>query len=167
MAPEDRHDITPTQAEVDPDPLVSARRSPTSPARHARPGIVFAVALGGALGTPARYAVGRVVHVAQDSFPWSTFAVNITGSLILGLLLTLIVERWPPSRYLRPFAAIGFLGAYTTFSTYMVETDLLVKNGKAGIAAVYVVGSLVAGLVAVYVGIVIGRLWPAGRGVRG
>ncbi len=107
------------------------------------------------------------MHVAPDSFPWSTFAVNITGSLLLGLLLTLIIERWPPSRYLRPFAAIGFLGAYTTFSTYMVETDLLVKNGKAGIAAVYVVGSLVAGLVAVYVGIVIGRLWPAGRGVRG
>jgi CrcB protein len=83
---------------------------------------------------------------------------------VLGLLLTFVIERWPPTRYVRPFAAIGFLGAYTTFSTYMVETDLLVKDGNAAVALTYVVASLLAGLVAVYLGIVIGRLWPAGRG---
>jgi CrcB protein len=110
--------------------------------------------------------VERIIHVAPDSFPWSTFTVNISGSLVLGVLLTLIIERWPPSRYLRPFAAIGFLGAYTTFSTYVVEADLLVKDGQVGVAAAYVVASLVLGLVAVYLGIVTGRLWSPGRGAR-
>jgi fluoride exporter len=79
--------------------------------------------------------------------------------------LTLILERWPPSRYLRPFVAIGFLGAYTTFSTYMVETDVLLKVGQGGVALAYVLGSLVVGLAAVYVGIVIGRLGSTSRGV--
>ena len=163
MEPEDRPDTTTPQAEIDPDLVLPTARRPPG----IRPGILLAIALGGMLGTPARYAVGRVVHVSPDSFPWSTFVVNISGSLVLGILLTLILERWPPSRYLRPFAAIGFLGVYTTFSTYMVETDLLLKDGQAGVALAYVLGSLLVGLAAVYVGIVIGRLGSTGRGVRG
>jgi CrcB protein len=166
MAPEDRHDITSAQADVDPDLLSPAQRRELPRMPQVRPGIMLAIAIGGALGTPARYAVERIIHVAPDSFPWSTFTVNISGSLILGVLLTLIIERWPPSRYLRPFAAIGFLGAYTTFSTYMVETDLLVKEGQVGVAVAYVVGSLAVGIVAVYLGIVIGRLLSTGRRVR-
>jgi CrcB protein len=167
MAPEDRRDITSAQADIDPDLLAPAARRRRDGAHHARPGVLLAIAVGGMLGTPARYAVGRVVHVAPDTFPWSTFVVNLSGSLVLGVLLTLIIERWPPSRYLRPFAAIGFLGAYTTFSTYTVETDLLVKDGQTGVALAYVLSSLLLGLVAVYAGIVIGRLWSAGRGARG
>ena len=163
MEPEDRPDTRTPQADIDPDVVLPTARRPPG----IRPGILLAIALGGMLGTPARYAVGRVVHVSPDSFPWSTFVVNISGSLVLGILLTLIIERWPPSRYLRPFAAIGFLGAYTTFSTYMVETDLLLKDGQAGVALAYVLGSLFIGLAAVYVGIVIGRLGSTGRGVRG
>jgi CrcB protein len=162
--PQDRRDITTTRADIEPDLVAPAARRR---AGRARPGILLVIALGGLLGTPARYAVGRVVHVAPGSFPWATFVVNISGCLVLGVLLTLIIERWPPSRYLRPFAAIGFLGAYTTFSTYMVETDLLLEDGQAGVAAAYVLGSLLLGLAAVYVGIVIGRLWSTGRGVRG
>jgi CrcB protein len=166
MAPDDRQEITTAQADIDPDLLEAAARCQPERTRAARLGVLLAIALGGMLGTPARYAVGRVVHVAPGSFPWSTFVVNVSGSLVLGVLLTLIVERWPPSRYLRPFAAIGFLGAYTTFSTYMVEADLLLKDGHAGVALAYVLGSLVVGLAAVYVGIVIGRLGSAARGVR-
>jgi CrcB protein len=166
MAPEDRHEITTAQADIDPDLVNPAARRQRERTRPARLGVLLTIALGGMLGTPARYAVGRVLHVAPGSFPWSTFVVNVSGSLVLGVLLTLIVERWPPRRYLRPFAAIGFLGAYTTFSTYMVETDLLVKDGQAGVALAYVLGSLVVGLAAVYVGIVIGRLGSAARGVR-
>ena len=157
MAPEDRHDITAAQAAVDPDLLAGASRSHRYRAPHA-PGILLAIALGGALGTPARYAIGRIIHVAPDSFPWSTFTVNVTGSLVLGVLLTLIIERWPPSRYLRPFAAIGFLGAYTTFSTYMVETDLLVRDGQAAGRAGLRGCQPARGICAVYLGIVIGRL---------
>jgi fluoride exporter len=79
---------------------------------------------------------------------------------VLGVLLVLIVERWPPRRYLRPFAATGFIGAYTTWSTFMVDADLLIKNGHAGLAAGYVGASLAAGLLAVAVGFVVARRLP-------
>jgi fluoride exporter len=115
------------------------------------------------VGTPARYALERIIHVAPGTFPWSTFTVNVTGCLVLGALLTLIIERWPPSRYVRAFAVIGFLGAYTTFSTYTVEAVTLTKDNHADIAAAYVVASLVVGLVALYAGIVVARV-PMVRG---
>lgn len=115
------------------------------------------------LGTEARYAAERVIHTAPGSFPWSTFMVNVSGSFILGVLLTVIVERWPPSRYVRAFAVIGFLGAYTTFSTYTVEAVILAKDHHADIALAYVLASVVAGLVAVYAGMVLARL-PLLRG---
>ena len=160
MGSDDPFEVSSAHAEVDP---TLAARPPRARARHADPTILVTIALGGTLGTLCRYWVSRVIHVAPDTFPWATFTVNVSGSFVLGLLLTLVIERWPPSRYVRPFFAIGFLGAYTTFSTFMVETDLLVKNGAGDIAALYVVGSLAAGLVAVYLGIVTGRLWPRRR----
>ena len=132
----------------------------------ARPEILLAIALGGAAGTPARCAIGRIITTHPGGVPWATFLINVTGSFVLGVLLTLIIERWPPTRYVRPFAAIGFLGAYTTFSTYMVETDLLIKDGDVGIAIAYVAGTLLVGLIAVYLGIVSVRIWPTTRGVR-
>jgi CrcB protein len=82
---------------------------------------------------------------------------------VLGVLLTFVLERWPPTRYVRPFLAIGVLGAFTTWSTLAVETDLLVKDGYAARAAVYIVASIVAGLVGAYLGIVTGRAWPVMR----
>ena len=116
------------------------------------------------LGTAARYALERIIHVAPGSFPWSTFTVNVTGCFVLGVLLTLIVERWPPSRYVRAFAVIGFLGAYTTFSTYTVEAVILAKDHHADIALAYVLASLVAGVIAVYAGMALARLpWLSGR----
>lgn len=165
MPPEDRnssefrqHQLA--QADVDPDLLAPSRRRVT---RQSRAAILLAIAAGGAAGTPVRYALGRIIHVAPGSFPWSTFTINISGSLALGVLVTLIIERWPPTRYVRPFAAIGFLGAYTTFSTYMLETAVLTKDGYADIATAYVVASLAAGFIAVYVGIVIARILPLRR----
>jgi fluoride exporter len=162
MAPEDRHEITGSQADIDPDLL--ARTPRLRRAQHAQPHVLLAIALGGVLGTLVRYWISRIVHVAPDSFPWATFTVNVSGAFALGLVLTLIIERWPPKLYVRPFVAIGFLGAYTTFSTFTVEADLLVKNGAVAVAGLYVVGSLLAGFVAVYLGIVAGRLWPRARG---
>ncbi len=148
------------QAEVDPDLLA---RTLHRPRRRARLGILAAISLGGVAGTASRYGVGRIIHVSPGSFPWATFTINVTGSFVLGVLITLIIERWPPSRYLRPFAAIGFLGAYTTFSTYMTEASVLAKDHHLDIAAIYVVASLVCGLVAVYAGIVAARLWPLSK----
>ena len=115
------------------------------------------VALGGALGAPARYGLAQLIHVAPGRFPWATFATNVSGSFALGLVLALLIERFPPTLYLRPFVATGFLGAYTTYSTFAVETDVLVKDGHAALAAAYVAASLVCGLVAAGLGIRAGR----------
>jgi CrcB protein len=124
------------------------------------PRVLAAIALGGALGAPARYGVAQLIHVAPGSFPWATFWTNVSGSFVLGLVASVILRRFPSSRYLRPFAAVGFLGAYTTYSTFAVETDLLVKGGHATIALAYTGLSLVAGLLAVWGGISAARTVP-------
>lgn len=119
-----------------------------------------AVAAGGALGTAARYGAAQLIQVAPDGFPWATFWTNVSGSCVLGIVLTLVLERFPPTRYLRPFVATGFLGAYTTFSTFAVETDLLVKDGHTAVAVGYVAASLVAGFAAVSIGMWAARAVP-------
>jgi len=119
--------------------------------------IAAAVALGGAIGAPIRYEIAVALPTPAGGFPVSTFLINVTGSLVLGLLLTLIVERWPPSTYLRAFAATGVLGAYTTWSTFMVDTDVLLRGGSVAMAVLYVLATLVAGLGAAAVGILAGR----------
>jgi CrcB protein len=120
---------------------------------------LLAVASGGALGASARYLIGRVVHVAPGSFPWRTFWVNVSGSFLLGFLMVLLVERFPPNRWARPFLATGFLGAYTTFSTFAVEADLLGNGNHMGMAITYVLASLLVGLAAVFAGVGLARAW--------
>ncbi len=122
-----------------------------------RPDVLLAVAAGGSLGSLARYAVGRLLPTAEHGFPWSTLIVNVTGALLLGILVVLLAERFPADRYARSFFGTGFLGAYTTFSTYVVETILLTRDGSAGLATAYLLGSLVAGLLASVLGVVAGR----------
>jgi fluoride exporter len=116
------------------------------------------VALGGALGAPARYEVAQWIHVPKDSFPWATFWTNITGAFVLGLFLTFVIARFPSRRYPRPFFAIGFLGAFTTFSTMAVEAVTLVKDDRIGLGIGYACVSIVAGLVVAYAGVVAGRV---------
>jgi CrcB protein len=128
--------------------------------------VLGAVALGGALGAPARYGISLLVFITPGTFPWGTFWTNISGSFALGLLLAVLLERFPPSRYLRPFVATGFLGAYTTYSTFAVETDLLVRNGHVGVALSYVLASLVGGFAAVWTGLSLGRVVPIRRRTR-
>ncbi len=126
---------------------------------RADPRVLAAIALGGALGAPARYGVAQLIHVRVDAFPWATFWTNVTGSLALGFVLALLLERFPPTRYVRPFVATGFIGAYTTYSTFAVETDVLIKNGHAGVAVAYALASLAAGFAAVWIGLTIARVW--------
>lgn len=152
----------------------AARTSPVRTVRAGagpawqRPRVLLAVAAGGVLGTLARYGVGQLLATPGHGFPWSTFLVNVSGALLLGTLLVLLLERFPPSRYARAFLATGFLGAYTTFSTYMVETVLLARDGYESRATAYLLGSLVAGLSATWLGIVIGRgISSLGRGRGG
>jgi fluoride exporter len=163
----DDHEL-PIDADLDPaDPAAPAREHrPVRRVRRAEPAVLGAIALGGVIGAPARYGVAQLVHVAPNTFPWATFVTNVSGSFAIGLLLVLVLELFPPTKYLRPFVATGVLGAYTTYSTFAVETDLLVKNGRADIALLYVVSSFVVGFVAVWAGIAIGRLVPRRAGVR-
>ena len=135
----------------------------SGPSLRRQPRVVAAVALGGALGGPARYGISQAVQITPGTFPWGTFWTNVSGSFALGLVLAYLLERFPPSRFLRPFVGTGFLGAYTTYSTFAVETDLLVKNGHLGVAVAYVVGSLAAGFTAVWTGMVLARVIPDWR----
>lgn len=139
-------------------------RSRTRPRRRhgrARPEVLAVIALGGMLGASARYGIAQWLPTRSGRFPWATFWTNMSGSFLLGLLLVLLLERFPPTRLVRPFLATGILGAFTTMSTYEVETALLVKDGHLLTAIIYGIGSLVAGLALAYAGILAGRLTPA------
>lgn len=125
--------------------------------------VILAIAAGGALGAPARYEVAQLITVAPGGFPWATFWTNLSGALVLGFFLTLVIERLPPTRFLRPFFAVGFLGSYTTFSTLAVETALLVKDGHVALGIGYTLSSVGAGLALAYLGIVLARLLPGGE----
>jgi CrcB protein len=119
--------------------------------------VVVAVAVGGMVGASARYGLSRLVPAPADGFPWTTLLVNVSGAFALGLLAAMVIARRPHDRLLRPMLGTGVLGGYTTFSTLAVEADLLVKDGRAGVAAAYVLASVAAGLVAVAAGAVVGR----------
>ncbi len=110
------------------------------------------------LGASARYGISRLIPTTGTAFPWATLLTNLSGAFALGVVLVVAVELLAPSRYLRPFAATGVLGGYTTFSTFAVEADLLVKNGRAGLALVYVAASIGGGLVAAWAGGAAGRV---------
>ncbi|MGO9875429.1 MAG: fluoride efflux transporter CrcB [Acidimicrobiia bacterium] len=128
------------------------------------PDVLVAIALGGALGTPARYEVSQLIHVAKDTFPLATFVINVSGAFVLGVFLTL-VERFPPTRYLRAFFAIGFLGSFTTFSTMAVDTVLLVKDHRTVLGIGYLCASIAAGLASCYLGMVLARLSRLGSDI--
>ena len=118
------------------------------------------VALGGAGGAMARMAVGNWVRsFGGAGFPWHTFVINITGSLLLGFVATLVGTRASASTSaINHLVAIGFLGAYTTFSTFELETWTLVNQGRWLTALGYVLGSVTVGFAGLGVGIVLGRL---------
>ncbi len=141
------------QLPVDPDrpPFVPNVRTV-----RGRLDIIAVIAAGGVLGALGRYGLAVALPTRTGQFPWGTFCTNVTGSLILGALLALVVSRYAHTRYLRPFLGTGVIGAYTTFSTYTVEADLLVRDGHALLAIGYVLASLLAGLVAVWLGIYAG-----------
>jgi CrcB protein len=116
----------------------------------------FYIALGGALGSLARFWIGSTIASRWGTrFYYGTFIINMTACIIIGFSMTFLARRtgWSPAwRYLIP---IGFVGAYSTFSTYEWETLSSLRNGAISLAALYSLGSLVFGLVAVWCGILI------------
>jgi CrcB protein len=115
--------------------------------------VALAVAAGGAIGGLARYATTELVGTHPASFPWATFVENVVGCLLLGALMVVLVELRGPSRYARPFLGVGVLGGYTTFSAYTSEIRALAASGHTVTAALYLAGSVVAGLLATLVGV--------------
>ncbi|HEX5590172.1 MAG TPA: fluoride efflux transporter CrcB [Candidatus Limnocylindrales bacterium] len=116
------------------------------------------VAIGGAAGAVARYVIdGYVAERAAGAVPWGTLVVNLSGSLLLGLLFAFAVERDVLPAAVRAPLMIGFLGAYTTFSTLVLESWRLWEDGAAGLALANAFGSVVLGLVAVVIGLTLGR----------
>jgi CrcB protein len=116
------------------------------------------IGLGGFAGAIARYAVdGAVSDRTGGGFPWGTLVINATGSFVLGLLFALTTERAILPADIRGPLMIGFLGAYTTFSTWMLESWRLIEGGSYGAAVANLGGSVVVGLIAVSAGLVIGR----------
>ena len=120
--------------------------------------ILLVIAVGGVLGSLCRWGVGLALPRPPKGFPWATFTVNVSGCVLIGILMVFVLDLWPPSRYLRPFLGIGFLGGYTTFSAYMLDTTALLTEGQRVTAALYLFGSLAAGLAAVWVAAVTARL---------
>jgi fluoride exporter len=119
---------------------------------------IVLIAVGGAAGAVARYLVDTAVSQRwPGAFPWGTLAVNLSGSLVLGVLFVLTVERGVLPASSRAPVMIGFIGAYTTFSTFMLESWRLVEDGAVGLAVANIVGSCLLGLVAMFIGLAIGR----------
>lgn len=121
---------------------------------------IVAVGVAGFFGALARYGLeGFVSHRSEGSFPWGTLIVNVSGSLVLGFLFAVLIEgRVVVVPWLRTAMTVGFVGAYTTFSTLTLETFRLIEEGSVGLAGANAFGSLGIGLVAVYVGVVLGRV---------
>lgn len=116
------------------------------------------IGLGGFGGAIARYAIDSIVTGRLGAgFPWGTLVVNATGSFVLGLLFVLSQERTDLPAEIRGPVLIGFLGAYTTFSTFMLESWRLVDSGAWLAAAANMGGSLAVGMIALLAGLAVGR----------
>jgi fluoride exporter len=116
------------------------------------------IAVGGAAGAVSRYLLqGWVDELAGGRFPWGTFVINISGSFALGLLFALAVDRAFLSPEVRVPLMVGFISAYTTFSTLMLESWRLVESGDLVFALANLAGSVVVGMIAVVAGLALGR----------
>jgi fluoride exporter len=161
--PRPRHhdEVLPVDPDLSPDDtsepsLGRARHAHVRRSRQIR--VLIAIAAGGCLGALARYEVTLSWATALGHFPWATFTINTSGALFLGVVLTVILSHPHRFSHLRAFLCVGFTGAWTTMSTFALETDLLAKGNHLSMAAIYVAATVVAGLAAASAGIAIGRL---------
>ncbi len=131
-----------------------------NPARRRAFETLLAVAVGGAVGTLARYELSTAIpfHPSRG-FPWAIFTVNVVGAFTLGLVATHASERGVLPRWWRPLLAVGFCGGLTTFSTWMVDAVRIGDGGRVGAAALDVGATLVAGFLALLVGVWTARSW--------
>jgi fluoride exporter len=138
----------------------------TRPVRRPPWPVLAAVSAGGALGSLARYGIGYAWPTRPAGFPWATFTINVTGCLLIGVLMVLVTDVWPGRRLVRPFLGVGVLGGYTTFSTYVVDIQRLVDRGAAGTGLLYLAGTLTGALLAVSAGASLTRLATRRKATR-
>lgn len=118
------------------------------------------IGLAGALGALARYGLGGLVQrYAGVTFPWGTFVVNIIGAFLFGFIWSLVEQRLVISVETRVIILSGFLGAFTTFSSFMFETSSLIGEAQWGLAVLNVVGQVILGLMAMFLGLAAGRVF--------
>jgi CrcB protein len=121
-------------------------------------GMVLSVGLGGGLGALIRYFVAGWVQPAGATFNWGIFVVNITGGLVMGLIVEASALKLNLSPEVRAFVTTGILGGYTTFSTFSLDSALLLQKGEYALAAAYVIGSVVLSIAALFAGLWIVRV---------
>ena len=119
--------------------------------------IYLLAALGGALGALGRWALAEALPHSPGAWPWSTLLVNLLGCLLIGILLAVLLARFPQSPWLRPFLAVGVLGGFTTYSTFAVDVVRLTGAGHAAVAVGYVLVSVLGGVAAVLAGLLVAR----------
>ena len=123
------------------------------------PLVVVAVAVAGALGALLRWGVDEWFEGHSGLFPWGIFVVNVSGAFLVGFLVTWMEPRFEDVTRLRTGVLVGFLGAYTTFSTFSLDTYRLLDAGHVGTALANALGTLALGLVAVWAGIRLAQAW--------
>lgn len=149
------------EADLPPEPVGTARPA------WARPSLVALVAAGGALGTLARALLADAVPHRTGDWPWATFAVNVTGAFVLGLLLEVLARQGPDQgrrRLVRLGLGTGFLGGYTTYSTFAVEVVQSAGTAPYVVGPAYAVTSVVLGALAAALGTALARRAPLGAG---
>ena len=116
--------------------------------------LLVSIAIGGAAGALARHFVSQqMMHWLGTGLPWGTFAVNVVGSFLLGVLAETFALAVDASAALRGFLIVGLLGSFTTFSTFSLDVALLVQRGRIDLAAFYVAGSVILAIAGLYAGL--------------
>lgn len=143
-----------------------SRRPPLRRLLAGRGDVLLAIAAGGGLGSLARWSVAEALPHDDGTFAWGTFTANVSGALLLGVLMALMADVLAHTRRVRPFLGVGVLGGYTTFSAYMLDARDQLAAGRPEVALAYVGSTLAFGLLAVWVGLVLGRSVIAVAGRR-
>jgi CrcB protein len=153
---------------VDPDVDLQAP-APRRP-RSWDPAVLTAIAAGGVLGAEARHGLSVLIPHEPGQWPMATWLINISGCLLIGILMVIITDLTSPHRLVRPFLGVGMLGGYTTFSTAMLDVQQLALAGHGGAALGYMLATVTAAVAAAFAGVTLTRasaaLWRRRRARR-